>query len=162
MAENFIKGVPLKTPCVISGYWPVKGEINVLPLLETLRTHGHTCVLPHVVDKLTPLIFYKWDSKTPMIQGAYGIQEPDPKASSIIIPDIILVPLLAFDTDGHRLGYGGGHYDRTIEYLKAMRKITVVGISFAYQQFDTVPIESHDHTMDYIVTERNVFKMERN
>jgi 5-formyltetrahydrofolate cyclo-ligase len=162
MMENFLRDVPMKAGDVIAGYWPVNAEINVLPLMVHLQHKGYACALPQVTKKNTPLVFRSWHEKTPMRANAYNIKEPDPTKSSIVRPDILIVPMLAFDPAGYRLGYGVGYYDLTLRYLKERGPVLAVGVAYDLQRIDRVLAESHDCTMDMIVTDKNVYAFEGN
>lgn len=157
MMKNFFASIPLADKAVIAGYWPVRGEMDVLPLLTDIHAQGHVCALPHVVDQRIPLVFFRWEPSMPMVGGAFGIREPDPAYSSRVIPDVVLLPLLAFDDTGHRLGYGAGFYDRTLEYLGTIRRPLAVGMAYSFSQQDKLPVDVHDHQMDFVVTEKEVF-----
>jgi len=156
MMENFLRDVPLKEGAVIAGYWPINAEINVLPLMVQLQHKGYTCALPQVWKKGAPLVFRSWNEKTPMKPNAYGIKEPDPAKAPAVRPDVIIVPLLAFDPAGYRLGYGLGFYDLTLKHLKEKAPVLAVGIAYDLQRMEKLPAESHDCLMDIIVTDKHV------
>jgi 5-formyltetrahydrofolate cyclo-ligase len=157
MMENFLRDVPMKEGAVIAGYWPVHSEIHVLPLMVQLQHKGYACALPQMGRKNTPLVFRSWNEKTPMRVNAYDIKEPDPAKSLVVRPDILIVPMLAFDAAGHRLGYGMGFYDTTLRQLKAQGPVLAVGIAYDLQKMDKVQTESHDCVMDMIVTDKKVY-----
>ena len=159
LEENFFAKVRLPRNAIVAAYWPVRGEINVLPLLLRLVEKGHPAALPQTVDRHTPLIFRAWKENTPMIKGAFaGLSEPDPAFADIVLPDVLLMPLLGFDAQGNRLGYGGGHYDRSIGILDSVRgNLLKIGVGYAFQQFDAIPAEKHDVRLDMMVTDRQVF-----
>jgi 5-formyltetrahydrofolate cyclo-ligase len=145
-------------PCVISGFSPIGSEIDPFPLLAHLRQKGHETALPIVVANGEPLVFRCWAPGDDMTSGPYGVQEPLPSAREFI-PDILLVPLLAFDRRGYRLGYGGGFYDRTLERLRANGRPVAVGIAFAGQEVDAVPVAAYDQPLDWVVTEREAIEI---
>lgn len=157
MTKNFLKHVSLTQGMTIAGYWPVQAEINVLPLLTQLLQQGYACALPQVIATDKPLVFRSWHEKTKMRINTYQIKEPDPAAASIVTPDVIIVPLLAFDHAGHRLGYGAGLYDRTLSGLKGR----TVGVAFESQRVDKIPHEGHDRRLDMIVTDRNIYTFDK-
>jgi 5-formyltetrahydrofolate cyclo-ligase len=157
MMENFLRDVPLKTGAIIAGYWPVNAEINVLPLMVQLQHKGYACALPQVVKKNAPLAFLSWNEKMPMRVNAYGIKEPVPTKSVLVRPDILIVPMLAFDPAGCRMGYGLGFYGLTLRHFKASAPLLAVGTAYDLQKLDGVPPESQDCTMDMIVTDKNVY-----
>ncbi len=156
MMENFLRDVPLKEGAVIAGYWPINAEITVLPLMVQLQHKGYACALPQVVKKGAPLVFRAWTEKTPLKANQYGIKEPDPAKAPVVRPDVLLVPMLAFDPAGYRLGYGVGFYDLTLKQLRAKAPVLAVGIAYDLQRMDKLPAESHDCLMDMIVTEKHV------
>ena len=160
MMEKFIQEAPLKAGLVIGGYWPIHSEINVLPLLTRLLSLGYACALPQITGKDKPLVFRSWHEKTPMRSGANEMKEPDPAGSAVVTPDLLIVPLLAFDSERHRLGYGAGYYDRTFLHLKKSHAFTVIGVAYDTQKINKIPASEQDHKMDMIVTDRNVYKPE--
>ena len=143
----------------VSGYWPMGDEIDVRPLLTALAGLGHLCLLPVVAAPRNPLVFRLWVPGDTLDEGVFGTRQPQTSRLALS-PRIVLAPLLAFDRAGHRLGYGGGFYDRTIAGLRSYEGVTVVGVAFAEQEVDTVPHEAHDQRLDWIVTERGVVKPE--
>lgn len=150
-----IDTVPLP-PGVVGGYWPLGSELDVRPLLLHLMGLGWGGGLPVSGPKGQPLTFLAWNADTPMREGRYGIREPDGTAE--VFPSVLLVPLLAFDRSGHRLGYGAGYYDRTIARLKGRGLVLTVGVAFAAQEVDAVPTGPFDQRLDWIVTERAAFR----
>jgi 5-formyltetrahydrofolate cyclo-ligase len=157
MMEHFLRDVPLKEGAVIAGYWPVHGEIHVLPLLIQLQQKGYACALPQMGKKNTPLVFRSWNEKTPMRANAYDIKEPDPAKSPVVRPDVLLLPMLAFDAAGHRLGYGMGFYDATLRQLKAQGHVLAVGVAYDLQKIDKVQAESAECLMDMVVTDKKIY-----
>jgi 5-formyltetrahydrofolate cyclo-ligase len=137
---------------VISGYSPLKSEISPLPLLRRCAEAGATLALPVVIGRGQPLVMRAWSFGAPLRSGVWGIREPMMEAQEIL-PDILLVPLLAFDRAGHRIGYGAGYYDMTISRLRALKSITAIGIAFAAQEIAEVPISPHDAALDFVLTE---------
>jgi len=160
VADRFLDDVAPPPGAVISGFWPSKGEIDVLPLLGALVERGHECALPVVVARGQPLRFRAWRPETELIDGVFGIPVPPPDAATVT-PDLLLVPLLAFDRAGYRLGWGGGFYDRTLEALRSARPVVAVGVAFSDQEVDAVPYDSHDHPLDWVVTERETISIGR-
>ena len=157
MVENFLRDVPLKAGAIIGGYWPVNAEINVLPLMVQLQHKGYVCALPQGMKKNTPLVFRSWNEKTPMKANAYNIKEPDPAKSALVRPDVVIVPMLAFDPAGNRLGYGMGLYGLTLKQLREKAPVLAVGVAYDLQRIDRGLAESHDGTVDMIVTDKNVY-----
>ncbi len=159
--DNFLKSVHLQKGALISGYVPMKSEMSPLPLFDALIELGFTVLMPRVIPNHTLLEFRTWDRKTPMIRSIYGIEEPDPAHSSVSIPDIFLMPLLAFDKEGTRLGYGAGYYDQTFGQMKGKLKFQAVGIAYEQQCYETVPREMHDYPLDMCVTDEKVHDFRR-
>jgi 5-formyltetrahydrofolate cyclo-ligase len=143
---------------IISGFMPLKSEINPLPLLQKLAETGARLALPAIAGRGKPLIMRAWEFGAPLDRGQWGIREPKPDAPEVE-PDILLVPLLAFDRAGYRLGYGAGYYDMTIHRLRALKPITAVGIAFAAQEVPKIPTTPRDERLDLVLTEREVIDL---
>jgi 5-formyltetrahydrofolate cyclo-ligase len=137
---------------IVSGFMPLKSEINPLPLMHKLADAGASLALPVVAGRGKPLTMRSWQWGEPLVPGIWGIREPGPAAPEVQ-PDILLVPLLAFDRSGHRIGYGAGYYDLTIAQLRMKKPITAVGIAFAAQEVETVPRTAFDARLDLVLTE---------
>lgn len=137
---------------IIAGYSPIRSELDPLPLMHALAAHGARLALPVVVARDQPLLFRQWHPSAPLVAGAMGILEPPPGAPELL-PDILLVPLAAFDRAGHRIGYGAGHYDRTFAQLRAIKPFVAIGLGFDTQEIDAVPAGPHDVALDYVLTE---------
>jgi 5-formyltetrahydrofolate cyclo-ligase len=152
------RGVPFEiTPgIVVSGYSPIRNEIDPAPLMRKLAEAGARLALPAVMARGKTLAFRAWSPDDRLMMGALGILEPSPAAAELI-PDVMLVPLAAFDAEGHRIGYGAGHYDFTLEHLRKAKGIVAVGAAFAVQQIKAVPAQPHDVALDYVLTEKKVF-----
>lgn len=135
----------------ISGFSSIGEEIDIKPLLARLHGAGHSLALPVMQGKGKPLMFRAWAPGDTMGEAVWGIREPLPSRAEVE-PDILLVPLLAFDQAGYRLGYGGGFYDRTIERLKAVKPVVTVGIAYDEQRLDGVPHLDYDQPLDWILT----------
>lgn len=140
------------------GYWPLGSELDARPALLHLKQLGHTVGLPVSGPRGTALVFRDWDPQAPMAAGRYGIQEPA-EARAVLRPSLLLVPLLAFDRSGHRLGYGAGYYDRTLDALRDGGAVVAVGVAFAAQEMPAVPVDGHDERLDWIVTERETLRI---
>jgi 5-formyltetrahydrofolate cyclo-ligase len=143
---------------IISGFMPLKSEINPLPLLQKLAESGARLALPAIAGRGKPLIMRAWEFGAPLDRGQWGIREPKPDAAEVE-PDILLVPLLAFDRAGYRLGYGAGYYDMTIHRLRGLKPVTAVGIAFAAQEVPKIPTTPRDERLDLVLTEREVIDM---
>ena len=140
---------------VVSGFMPMKSEINPIPLMRKLADAGATLALPVVAGKGKPLIMRAWSLGEPLASGVWGIREPKPEAPEVF-PDILIVPLLAFDRRGHRIGYGAGYFDMTIAALRARKPVVAAGIAFAAQEIAEVPTTPRDARLDLVLTEREV------
>ncbi|VAV90614.1 5-formyltetrahydrofolate cyclo-ligase [hydrothermal vent metagenome] len=141
----------------MSGFIPYRSEIDITGLLKVLAAKGCITCLPIVTEPGQPLIFRQWQPGDQTEAGAWNIPVPLPTAS-LIEPDILLVPLLAFDQTGYRLGYGGGFYDRTISQLKKTKNIITIGVAYSAQQITNVPKDQHDQQLSWILTEKGPIK----
>jgi 5-formyltetrahydrofolate cyclo-ligase len=141
---------------VVSGYSPIRSEIDPVPLMRALAEQGARLALPAVMARGKSLAFRAWSAGDRLMLGPLGILEPSPAAAELI-PDIMLVPLAAFDRAGHRIGYGAGHYDFTLAHLRKVKPIAAIGIAFAVQEIKTVPALPHDVALDYVLTETKAF-----
>jgi 5-formyltetrahydrofolate cyclo-ligase len=152
------RGLPIKVArgAIVSGYMPIKSEIDPTFLLRKLAADGARLALPAVMARGKSLAFRAWSPDDRLLMGPLGILEPSPAASEIV-PDIMLVPLAAFDCQGHRIGYGAGHYDFTLAHLRKVKAVTAIGLAFAAQEIEAVPALSHDERLDYVLTETKVF-----
>jgi 5-formyltetrahydrofolate cyclo-ligase len=153
-----VRGLPFEMArdAVVAGYSPIRSELDPAPLVERLAARGARLALPAITARGQSLRFRAWSAGDRLLRGPLGILEPSPAAAEII-PDIVLVPLAAFDRAGHRIGYGAGHYDRTLAQLRKLHAITAIGLGFAAQQVQAVPALSHDVALDYVLTEQQVF-----
>ncbi len=147
--------VPVSAGTVVSGFMPMKSEVNPLPLLRKLADAGAQLALPVVQGRGKPLIMRAWNFGEPLKAGQWGIREPMPDAP-VVDPDMLIVPLAAFDRAGHRIGYGAGYYDMTIQALRARKQALAVGIAFAMQEIPRVPSTERDERLDLVLTEREV------
>jgi 5-formyltetrahydrofolate cyclo-ligase len=145
---------------VISGFFPFKNEITVLPLLAKLASEGWTTSLPIVMGEGEALMFRSWMPGEPTRPGVWDIPIPLESAAEVA-PDVLLVPMLAFDRRGYRLGYGGGYYDRTLAGLRARKNVIAIGIAYSGQEIAEVPCGAWDEPLDWIMTERGAFSPER-
>jgi 5-formyltetrahydrofolate cyclo-ligase len=148
------RGLPVEIMpgVIVSGFSPLKSEISPLPLLRRLADAGACLALPTVAGRGQPLIMRAWSFGAPLVSGVWGIREP-PGDAPELFPDILIVPLLAFDRCGHRIGYGAGYYDMTISRLRAMKPVTAIGIAFAAQEIAAVPATPRDARLDLVLTE---------
>ncbi|MDI3470661.1 MAG: 5-formyltetrahydrofolate cyclo-ligase [Pseudolabrys sp.] len=147
--------VPIKPGLIVSGFSPMKSEINPLPLMRKLAAAGAQLALPCIVGRGKPLIMRAFAFGDAFKAGQWGIREPLPEAPEVD-PDVLIVPLAAFDRAGHRIGFGAGYYDMTIHRLRQIKKVTAVGIAFATQEIAYVPATERDERLDLVLTEREV------
>jgi 5-formyltetrahydrofolate cyclo-ligase len=140
---------------IVSGFSPMRSEINPVPLMRKLAEAGARLALPAIAGRGKALIMRAWNFGEPLAPGQWGIREPMPEAHEVA-PDILIVPLAAFDRTGHRIGYGAGYFDMTISALRAKKPVTAVGIAFAIQEISSVPATERDARLDLVLTEREV------
>lgn len=145
--------VPIKPGVIVSGFMPLKTEINPLPLMRRLAAAGARLALPAIAGRGKPLIVRAYAFGDEFARGQWGIREPKPEATEVD-PDILLVPLACFDRAGHRIGYGAGYYDMTINALRAKKQVVAVGLAFAAQEVAHVPATERDARLDLVLTER--------
>lgn len=146
------RGVPL------SGYMPIRTEIDPVPAMEEAAAHGPVCV-PVIEGAGLPLKFSRWTPGCALKEGPFGAMIPE--QDDFIEPEILIVPLVAFDRNGGRLGYGGGFYDRTLEMLRANRPTLAIGFAYAAQEMKALPLEPTDQPLDMVVTEAGVIELAR-
>ena len=149
ISEMIACGFPLLAGMTIGFCWPFKSEFDARFVIRRFRERGATAALPAVVETAQPLQFRKWWPGAPMLPGVYGIPVPD--GTEIVAPDAAIVPMNGFDEQGHRLGYGGGYFDRTLA-AAAPRPLTI-GVGFELARLPTIQPRPHDIAMDFIVTE---------
>jgi len=145
--------VPLPAQPEVSGFLPIRSEINPLPLMRVLAAAGAQLALPVVVGRGHPLRLRAWMPGETLVRKQWGIREPE-DTSPELAPDIVLAPLAAFDRRGSRIGYGAAYYDMTINALRAIKPAIVIGLAYAMQEIENVPTEPHDAKLDFIMTER--------
>jgi 5-formyltetrahydrofolate cyclo-ligase len=152
LAEAFARAVPPAPPRTVAGYAPVRSEADPTPILRRLAEAGWTCALPVVVDDGRGLEFRAWRPGEMLSPGRWGIPAPADSAPAVR-PDVVLVPLLAYDGAGGRLGYGAGCYDRALAWLRRDGGVLAVGVAYAGQRMAAVPAQPHDERLDMVVTE---------
>lgn len=155
LAEAGLALAKLRQPRVASAYFALPTEPSMLPLLERLAEAGFPTALPVTGKFGTPLLFRLWRPGEPTAKGRMNIEEPLKDAPEVA-PDLLFVPLAAFDRTGNRIGYGAGFYDRTLRQLRATKPICAVGVAYAAQEFPAIPAEPHDESLDYVLTEREL------
>src|SRR3954469_11779980 len=152
------RGLPFAVApgAVVAGYAPIRSEFDPMPLLRRLAVAGARLALPVITGRDQPLQFRSFSIGEALERGPLGIQQPT-AASAEVVPEVLLIPLAAFDRAGHRIGYGAGYYDRSIEVLRAGNRTITVGLAFAVQEIDAIPALSHDAVLDYVLTETQTF-----
>jgi 5-formyltetrahydrofolate cyclo-ligase len=143
---------------IVSGFMALKSEINPLPLMQKLAGDGAQLALPRIVRRGLPLSMRAWEFGAPLQRGQWGIREPKSDAPEVE-PDILLVPLLAFDRAGYRIGYGAGYYDMTIARLRSRKTVIAVGIAYAAQEVPEIPKTPRDERLDLVLTEREAINL---
>tara|TARA_Y100000590_G_scaffold107717_1_gene122574 strand:- start:1642 stop:2178 length:537 start_codon:yes stop_codon:yes gene_type:complete len=136
----------------IGGYYPINYEINTIEILKSLEKKGHKISLP-VIKKNNQIKFFRWSYTQPLFINKYGI--PEPKNDAEVLPNVLFIPMVAFDRNKFRLGYGGGYYDRYLQ--KNKKKFISIGFAFSSQEIKKVPINKYDEKLDFILTEKEVF-----
>jgi len=140
---------------IVSGYLPIRSELDPRPLMVRFVEAGAQLALPCVMGRGQPLVMRAWGFGEPTVSRQWGLQEP-PAGTPEVFPDILLVPLAAFDRAGHRIGYGAGYYDLTIAGLRARKLLTAIGVAFATQEVHKIPADRHDARLDLVLTECEV------
>ena len=153
LLKDILKKFNLLRNKKIGAYFPINFEINCLEILKQLEKSGHKISLP-ITRKGNKMDFFEWSFKEPLSIGKIGIPEPFSKKK--VYPDILLVPLVAFNKHKFRLGYGGGYYDRYIKKIKKIKKTLIVGMAFSFQEVTRLPINKYDKKLDFIFTENYI------
>lgn len=157
VAEHGLPAGITTGPAVVSSYWAIGAELDPGRLERRLKREGHRICLPAIQGKTEPMRFHLWSPGEPMRERKWGIMEPLPSAPQVE-PSILLVPMLAFDARGWRLGYGGGYYDRTIAALRQRKAIALVGFAFDEQRVDAVPHLDYDQRLDFVLTPSGIIR----
>ena len=147
-------------PRCVSAFHPIRGEPDTLALLAALAAAGFATSLPVTVSRAAPLKFRRWRPGDPTIRGELNIPEPAPGAAEVE-PDLLFTPLAAFDRRGHRIGFGAGHYDRTLARLRAKGPLHAVGVAYSVSEVEAAPDEAHDERLDFILTEKDLIDTRR-
>lgn len=153
LVESFRREQPLEAPVVVSAFWPIKDELDIRPLMIELANRGCQLCLPVVQAKRQPLAFRAWRPGDALEAGVFGTLQPAARRETLE-PQALIVPLLACDGEGWRLGYGGGFYDRTLEGLRARRRVVAIGVGFDAQLLPEVPHGPDDQPLDWLLTDR--------
>lgn len=154
LVANLLGVIHQRRPSVVAATWPLPGEVDLRPFCRQLARAGYQIVLPETTPRGQPLVFREWRDGAPMKKGRFRTCHP---AGARRVPDVILVPLVAFDRQGGRLGYGGGYYDRT---LPLYPQADLIGYGLAAQERDALPMDEHDQRLPVIVTEREIIHVE--
>jgi 5-formyltetrahydrofolate cyclo-ligase len=152
LARRGLDGITYRFGASVACYSPMPDELDPVALFNKLEAEGHPLALPAIVGKGKPLVMRRWVIGDRLVPGTWGIREPSPEAPEVE-PEIVLVPLLAFDRRGYRLGYGGGFYDRTLEALRrVVPRLLAIGLSFDELEVDALPHDRHDQRLDWVLT----------
>lgn len=149
---DLLAEIELPAGAIVAGFWPIRSEIDPRPALEMLSARGHPLALPVVAGDGATMIFRRWRPGDVLLAAPFGLSQPAASAVEVE-PDVLLMPLAAFDRRGGRIGYGGGYYDRALERLEATRPRRKIGLAHAVQEVARVPEEAHDRRLDLILTE---------
>jgi len=156
LADVFLRHIQLEKDAIVASYSAIRDEIDLAILNESLRARGQKVALPIIIGKGKPLIFRLYEKGDRLLANPLGILEPVSSAEGVE-PDVLLIPLVAFDRKHNRLGYGGGYYDRTIKKLRARKTVLALGIAYACQEIPQIPVGPNDVPLDKIITENGVF-----
>ena len=151
---KFLKNIKLNNK-IIGGYYPYNYEIDILEILKLLEKKNYKISLPKIKKK-NQMNFFEWSFNDPLSINKYGI--PEPISKKIIYPDVLIIPLVAFDNELNRLGYGGGYYDRYLAKSFKKKRIIKIGIAYSFQKLNKIPINKYDIRLDYIITEEKFYK----
>lgn len=142
---------------IISGYYPIRSELDCLTILKTLHAARFPIALPTIVSDNEPLEFRNWDMREELVDGPFGTKQ---SGGEVVVPEILIVPLVAFDLKGNRIGYGGGYYDRTLATLREKSQdIIAIGVGFDDQKLDSIPAQDYDQPLDLVVTEKTIYRV---
>jgi len=153
----YVDALAIAPGAVVAGYAAFRDEADPKALMLATAARGHPLALPAMTGKAQPLRFHRWCETDALVVHPYGVAEPDADAP-VVVPSVLLVPLLAFDGQGFRLGYGGGYYDRTLEALRAAGAVRAIGIAYAGQELPEVPHGPHDERLDAVLTENGLVR----
>ena len=156
VAERALGLPELRDAFSVAGFWPIRSEVDPRPLMAALHDRGQALALPVVSDP--HLTFRAWLPGDPLVRRGFGLSEP-PETAARMLPDVLLVPLACFDRRGARVGYGKGHYDRTLAALKANGRVVAIGLAFSGQEVESAPVSVHDEPLDIVVTEADVVRV---
>jgi 5-formyltetrahydrofolate cyclo-ligase len=160
LADEGVRLASLWRPRIVSAFYPLGDEPDALELLSALAADGFSTALPVVVARGSPLVFRLWRPGEPTRAGPMSIREPIEDAP-VVDPDLLFVPLACFDRSGNRIGYGAGFYDRTLARLRAMKPVQAIGVGYGVCEIAAVPYDSHDESLDAVVTEQETILFNR-
>ncbi|MFI4988614.1 MAG: 5-formyltetrahydrofolate cyclo-ligase [Alphaproteobacteria bacterium] len=160
VAAHLAAAFHFPSAAVVSGYWPGRSELDIRPLMAALHAEGHRVALPVVMGRGKPLIFRAWQPGAALEAKAFGLCEPAASAAELT-PQVLLVPFLAFDGEGYRIGYGAGYYDMTLAALRAQREVLAIGVGYAAQRVARLPHDERDEKLDWVVTEEGAVPFAR-
>jgi 5-formyltetrahydrofolate cyclo-ligase len=155
IAEQVLALPDLRELTPVGSYWPIRSEVDTRPLMEALLARGQDVALSQILHP--HLSFRLWQPGDVLVKGGFGVREPGPDAPECF-PGALLVPLVAFDRSGGRIGYGKGHFDRAIAALEDKHPVLTIGLAYAVQEIERVPVEPHDRRLDVIVTEAELIR----
>jgi 5-formyltetrahydrofolate cyclo-ligase len=156
--DRFLDAINPAAGAAVSAYWPLEDEFDPRPLFTELHRRGHPIGLPVILGKGQPLMFRRWVPDVALVRGSFRVMTPPAEAPEVV-PQLLLVPLLAFDRAGYRLGYGGGFYDRTIAKLRTAGNALAVGVALAAQEVGTIPRDDTDEPLDWVVTDQEAIRI---
>ena len=155
LKNNFLSAFNVQIDQSVAAYWPFRDEIDVRPLFAAVEAMGCNCLLPVMMGRREPLQFHQWKPGDELVSSRFGVLEPS-KFHPSTTPDVVILPVLAFDRYGMRLGYGGGYYDRTLSALRGKGQVLAIGAAYQDQEVEFVPHDNDDQKMDALVTDRSV------
>ena len=155
LKDYFLSEFDVEAGLSVAAYWPFRDEIDVRPLFAGLEAMGCNCLLPVMMGRNEPLQFHQWKPGDVLEPSRFGVLEPS-KFHPSATPDLLILPLLAFDRHGTRLGYGGGYYDSTLKALRGKGEVLAIGAAYHDQEMNDIPSDAHDQKMDALVTDRSI------
>lgn len=158
IASYFLTSQTFMPHSIIACYMPLKGEVSCRSIMQTLNVQGHVTCLPVVTERSAPLLFRQYRLGDELARGRMGPLEPLPEARELI-PDVLVIPMLGFNRQGNRLGYGTGFYDRTLEMLRTMKPVKAIGLAYSIQEISELPVETHDTALNTIITEKEIIEI---
>ncbi len=156
--KNFAKHIGYEGLGCLAFYWPMAGEADPRAIIKQYLARGGKACLPKAEKNIRLMPFYAWDEGHVLVRGCYGIPEPDPSTTQIVTPDTLIVPMLLVNAEGHRIGYGAGHYDATIASLRAQKRVKTIGIAYDDQFWDQKwEVDQYDQKLDALITPSKLY-----